>query len=97
MDYELAKQLEQAGFPQAGQGRWIGPADQLIWRAGEKVYVPTLEELIEALPAGVLRLTRYPNTYGAAYGEYMDQTANGRTAGEALARLWLANQKEKAR
>ena len=92
MDYELAKQLEQAGFPQAGQGAWIGPADQLVWRAGEKVYVPTFEELVEALPRGYLRITRYVDRFVAVYGEYMYQTADGATATEALARLWLALQ-----
>jgi len=48
MNYELAKQLYDAGFPQQGFGRWVGNPDQVIWRAGDRVYVPTLEELIKA-------------------------------------------------
>jgi hypothetical protein len=48
MDYELAKSLMDAGFPQIGKGSLIGPLDKLVWRSGDRVYVPTLEELIEA-------------------------------------------------
>ena len=49
ISYELAKQLKEGGFPQAGDGKWIGPADSLVWRSADRVYVPTLEELIGAL------------------------------------------------
>ncbi|MGB9058597.1 MAG: hypothetical protein WCC50_08785 [Pseudolabrys sp.] len=48
MDYELAKSLMDSGFPQIGKGRLIGSPDKLVWRSDDRVYVPTLEELIEA-------------------------------------------------
>jgi len=48
MDYDLAESLMDAGFPQIGKGSLIGPMNKLVWRSGDRVYVPTLEELIEA-------------------------------------------------
>src|SRR6476661_8877450 len=48
MDYDLAESLMNAGFPQLGKGRLIGSPNKLVWRSGDRVYVPTLEELIEA-------------------------------------------------
>ena len=51
VEYALARQLEQAGFPQAGKGTWTGPADHLTWRRTDLVYQPTLDELIAAVRA----------------------------------------------
>ena len=51
MDYKLGKQLKDAGFPQQGAGKWIGDPDALTWRGVDRVYVPILEELIEAIEA----------------------------------------------
>ncbi len=48
MDYDLAESLMDAGFPQIGKGSLIGPPNKLVWRSGDRVYAPTLEELIEA-------------------------------------------------
>ena len=48
MHYDLAKQLRDAGFPQGGNGKWIGPPDKIVWRSGDRAYVPTREELIAA-------------------------------------------------
>ena len=48
MNYDLAKQLRDAGFPQGGNGKWIGPPDKIVWRSGDRAYAPTLEELIAA-------------------------------------------------
>jgi hypothetical protein len=48
MIYELAKQLKDAGFAQGGKGAWIVSPDNLVSRHEDRVYVPTLEELIEA-------------------------------------------------
>ena len=48
MDYELAEQLREAGFPQSGEGKRIGTPSALVWRARDLIYVPTLEELISA-------------------------------------------------
>ena len=48
MDYKLAMQLKDTGFPQEGAGKWIADPDALTWRGSERVYVPTLEDPIEA-------------------------------------------------
>lgn len=49
MDYELAKKLKDAGFPQEGKGHFEGQYIQDIQGAGTlNLYIPTLEELIEA-------------------------------------------------
>uniref|UniRef100_A0A6M3J888 Uncharacterized protein n=1 Tax=viral metagenome TaxID=1070528 RepID=A0A6M3J888_9ZZZZ len=46
MTYELAKQLKEAGFPQeVKNGEWFVPGI-----ANPEVYMPTLSELIEAMP-----------------------------------------------
>lgn len=51
MDYTLAKRLKDAGFPNEGGLTWVKP-DGILYSGGpeseEDVYVPTLEELIEA-------------------------------------------------
>src|SRR5882672_8422876 len=48
MKYDLAKELADAGFTQGGEGKGILPPDQIVSRRGDRVYVPTLSELIEA-------------------------------------------------
>jgi hypothetical protein len=40
MDYELAKSLMDAGFPQTGKGSLIGSLNKLVWRSGDRVYTP---------------------------------------------------------
>jgi hypothetical protein len=81
MDYELAKSLMDAGFPQIGKGSLIGPLHKLVWRCGDRVYVPTLEELIEACG----------ENFGGwlAYAPY-DQSYFAKTSVEVVAHLWLA-------
>ena len=49
MDYTLAKQLEGAGFAQTGAGTRVAPPDAIVARRHDFAYVPTLEELIEAI------------------------------------------------
>ena len=44
MNYQLYKQLADAGFPQGGQGHWIQHPDK-----DEKVYVPMPSELYAQL------------------------------------------------
>jgi hypothetical protein len=88
MDYELAKSLMDAGFPQIGKGSLIGPLDKLVWRSGDRVYVPTLEELIEACGENFGSLDK--KHYGwLAYAPY-DQSYFAKTSVEAVAHLWLA-------
>jgi hypothetical protein len=36
MNYELAKQLRDTGFPQSGSGKWIGPPEKIVWRSGDR-------------------------------------------------------------
>jgi hypothetical protein len=89
MDYELAKALNDAGFPQTGNGGHVGPSDKIIWRREDRVYVPTLEELIEACNGKISVLIKQPTDWlarsfaGGLFG-------NGSTPSEAVARLWLA-------
>jgi hypothetical protein len=91
MDYELAKSLMDAGFPQVGKGSLIGSLNKLVWRSGDRVYVPTLEELIEACGENFVSLHRQHDGW-LAYANY-DQRCFAETAAEAVARLWLALQK----
>ena len=52
MKYELAKQLKDAGFPQYGKNRDVDGSlvtlNSSIGQMHDFVYIPTLEELIEA-------------------------------------------------
>ena len=91
MDYELAKSLMDAGFPQIGKGSLIGSPDKLVWRSGDRVYVPTLEELIEACGKNFGSLDKQHDGW-LAYANY-DQSCFAETPTEAVARLWLALQK----
>ena len=91
MDYELAKSLMDAGFPQIGKGSLIGPLDKLVWRSGDRVYVPTLEELIAACGENFSSLKKQHDGW-LAYANY-DQSYFAETPVEAVARLWLELQK----
>jgi hypothetical protein len=95
MNYELAKQLNDAGFPQGGNGRSILPPDQIVARSHDRVYVPTLSELIEACvasrPGAPFRLYHKNGKWRAQLSN--DQTSPwyfGSSPEEAVARLWLA-------
>lgn len=62
MDYELAKALAHAGYPQGGQGKWLWPPDKLVTRSSDRVYVPTLGELIEECGETLIGLRRDPES-----------------------------------
>src|SRR2546423_9101291 len=100
MDYTLAKGLEQAGFPQGSKGTWAYPPDAIVGRAKDRVYVPTLAELIEACGDRFSGLTRdaHPSPWKwIAHGtDGATVDARGGTAEEAVARLWLGLNKKKA-
>lgn len=103
MDYELAKELKDAGFPQGPAsgdhhdgGNWIDDERRAYYHAVDsetECYIPTLSELIEACGWGVVLETHYPSGATA-----MKKTNNGKetdwiggtTPEEAVARLWLA-------
>ena len=92
MDYELAKSLMDAGFPQTGKGSLIGPLDKLVWRSGDRVYVPTLEELIEACGKNFCSLDKQYDGWLASAN--YDQSCVAQNPAEAVARLWLALQND---
>src|SRR5947209_6527799 len=98
MIYEIAKELKDAGFPQGGKGTWSYPPDALIVRPADRVYQPTLEELIKACGDNLFGIRRYKTekgVYWRAHGN--DAPSNedwgyaiaGTTPAEAVARLWL--------
>ena len=80
-----------AGFPQIGKGRLIGSPNKLVWRSSDRVYVPTLEELIEACGMNFGSLDRLRDGWLASAN--YDQNCFAETPAEAVARLWLALQK----
>ena len=47
VSYQLAAELGESGFPQGGSGSWVGDPAVVVMRSGDRVYVPTLSELIE--------------------------------------------------
>lgn len=110
MTYELAKELKEAGFPQDvdGVGYWYTPTS-IVKVLGEtidipdKVYNPTLEELIEAVGKYLLleqekdgwraywKETEFEAPVGlVAIDTFMEKTETGATCTEAVANLWLA-------
>ena len=82
-----------AGFPQSGKGRLIGSPDKLVWRTDDRVYVPTLEELIEACGKNFASL--HKQDVGWLAFKDCDHSFFAETPAEAVARLWLALQNDK--
>jgi hypothetical protein len=100
MDYSLAKELKDAGFPQNGKSRDTH-SDINDSTLIERVVQPTLSELIEACPKqmGTATFVLGSANQGQAWVAcYFDFRANrgaelnetGQTPDEAVARLWLA-------
>lgn len=90
ISYELAKQLKDAGFPQTDH------EDDFIEDAFHDVYVskPTLEELIEACGGKNIKIGSDFKGNWVAYSYINAISGNGSTPTEAVARLWLALNKE---
>jgi hypothetical protein len=93
MNYQMAKQLYDAGFPQGGNGSWLLPPSQLVSRRSDRVYEPTLSELIVACGPAFASIVRHADgtfrasgTGGAA--RWHDVVSA--SPEEAVARLWLA-------
>lgn len=101
MQYELAFKLKMAGFPQGGAGRWTYPPDKLVGRPRDRVYVPSLSELIAACATDHVRLESDGDLPAATRWYAQDQISMniglGSTPEEAVARLWLALQKNEHR
>jgi len=109
MNYELAKELKEAGFPQEGKGEillgWPTPTTNEYTRSTpirkeplDEVYVPTLEELIEACGNSFCTLgrPRIDSNKWTAYAyviPHKDCIAS--TPEEAVAKLFIALQTNK--
>ena len=100
MTYELAKLLKDAGFSQFGKGTWTYPPDKIVTHYTDRVYDPTLSELIEACGETFDSLRRVGFTDWQA--EDRSYTGSGpvfcgNSTEEAVARLWLALHEATAR
>ena len=96
MDYELAKKLEDAGFPQEGareqhfrDGITLNGKPDIIL---EKVYYPTLSELIDACGEKFASLMKSKTNWLAMGKSGINET--GKTPFIAVANLYLALNKK---
>ena len=106
MNYELAKELKEAGFPQRDRHfyfsehttpptRWDINVIDAGQRVENEIAAPTLEELIEACGDQFRGLQRLENGKWYCTANALDWTENGievieSTPEEAVAKLWLA-------
>jgi len=111
MDYELAKQLKEAGLrlpPSTDRDGYTvlrnGQVEQdkyeyeeERWQLnGNHYFIPTLSELIEACGRDFDRLERIGNTNTwNVKGFFSDIETEGETPEEAVAKLWLELNKKK--
>ncbi len=86
MNYELAKQLKDAGFPQTG--------DNQNGYANDGGYEPLLSELIEACGDKFMDLHYFSDTKTWLAVSDENTTARSSTPEEAVANLWLALNKK---
>ncbi len=105
MNYELAKELKDAGYPQElRRGTYYNPQDyQVCIDAGitkENVYIPNLSELINACGDDFFALHKTKTGWEASTktgtsGDWkLSKAYSGSTPEEAVARLWLALNKK---
>ena len=100
IDYTLANELKFAEFPQGGNGRWLVDPRQIVARGGDRAYVPTLEELIEACGENFAWLHHSVKSKKWAAQDFICVEGEGPHGGqgstpiEAVARLWLALNKK---
>ena len=95
MDYKLAKELKDAGFPQRDRGNFVSPTDIEIINSPLAIYVPTLEELIEACGHNIESIIQRGNGNGDNWeARSKTQRCNATTLEEVVARLWLALNKK---
>lgn len=98
MNYELAKELKDAGFP--GMNELPSRLDTRSWDNEVQARIPAFSELIEACPTVIgdedspadFTLRAEGEIWTAGYYGFEDwrQFADGSTPEEAVARLWLA-------
>jgi hypothetical protein len=99
--YELAKQLKDAGFPLNPHRDWDKsdfawlPCNEITKQDREKLWIPSLSELIKACGDGFIKLVYQKDNYGNHYMTYK-LNSNGScqvfsclTPEEAVAKLWL--------
>ena len=104
MNYKLAKQLKEAGFPQGVKGRakddysvgnWVydEPVDKIKpKKETPRSYIPTLSELIEACGdefEALERIRGYWTASGKISANERIRTHLCKTPKEAVAKLWL--------
>ena len=104
IDYKLAKQLKEAGFPQGGSGKWLSSIGVLKLEYAKEyddaVYLPTLAELIEA--CGKPFVLHSPKSYDVceeyvcpsmtkwvAFRQNPHTDAEGKSPEEAVAKLYI--------
>lgn len=100
MNYELAKQVKDAGFPHkhinhGGNDGYDEYCEDQEFLGGEDICIPKLSELIEACGDDFWKLIKeheYQNWAGISR-ENTQKVTLGSTPEEAVARLWLALQK----
>lgn len=94
MNYELAKELKEAGFEQkkASHLPHIDNEGPFCCVEGCNVYAPTLSELIEACGERFSQLVAPTKTIGKIWvaSGFGWKEEGGSTPEEAVARLWLA-------
>lgn len=90
MTYELAKELKEAGFPTMAQRAAPDGLQEegCVLIDGANYKVPTLEELVEACGPDFWNLNKRSNEKWGANA--LSCRADGDTAIEAVANLWLA-------
>ena len=90
MNYELAKKLKDAGFPQKRHYDIVDflsePLPDGTYDKNDFVAIPTLEELIEACGNAFTRLFHVEKRWGAGNKVFF---MTGDTSSEAVANLWL--------
>ena len=98
MNYELAKQLKDAGFPQEGEDFITESDGYARYSSNNTAYNPSLSELVEACGNDFKKLAKVPftevtgNKFFAWSWDLKDKEAvmgEGETAEEAVAKLWL--------
>ena len=95
MDYDLARQLKDAGLPQNGLG-FFAAENRVVGSRQYSVtfdaYVPSLSELIGVCADSFSSLVRQADCHGGVRwlaSSHSSQPVSGTTAVEAVARLWL--------
>lgn len=82
MDYKIAKQLKEVGFPQPKNGELV---HGIPWEE-EDCYHPTLSELVDACAVAIV-ITIQPDGYTSIGYECVEY--DGKTPEDAVAKLYI--------